>query len=106
MEQNRWICFRNFLIRIKDVADVVDVAGARDAVGAVAVCNKRYGDKQNDGKDDREQGDDHGKLRVDATAPGDAETLADAAAMADGVATVDAAVGPSQILRQACKQIC
>ena len=83
---------------------MADVAGARDAV---AVCNKRYGDKQNDGKDDREHGDDHGKLRVDAAAPGDAEALADAAAMGDGVATADAAVaGQSQILRQACKQIC
>lgn len=95
MEQNRWICFRNFLIRIKDVADAVGAAGAQDVVGAVAVCNKRYGDKQNDGKDDREHGDDHGKLRVDAAA------RADAVAMADAVVAE-----PSQILRQACKQIC
>ena len=96
-----------FLIRIKDGEDEADVADARDVVGAVAVCNKRYGDKQNDGKDDREHGDDHGKLRVDAAAPGDAEALADAAAMVDVVATADAAVAePSQILRQACKQIC
>lgn len=104
MEQNVCIYFPNFLIRFKDAADA---AGALDAVGAVAACNKRYGDKQNDGKDDREHGDDHGKLRVDAAAPGDAEALADAAAMVDVVATADAAVAePSQILRQACKQIC
>ena len=71
-----------------DVADVADAVGAQDVVGVVAVCNKRYGDKQNDGKDDREHGDDHGKLRADAAAK------ADVVAMADAVVA-----GPSQILR-------